>query len=72
MSEIDITLAQWKLVEVGRLVLIRRGPYTGKLAAVVEIVDHRRVRYLSTKSENAGKRHAGSAGETRTILTVRD
>lgn len=46
MSEIDITLAQWKLVEVGRLVLIRRGPYTGKLAAIVEIVDHRRVRYL--------------------------
>merc|ERR1712187_847712 len=43
MSEIDITLAQWKLVEVGRLVLIRRGPYTGKLAAVVEIIDHRRV-----------------------------
>lgn len=46
MSEIDIKLAQWKLVEVGRLVLIRRGPYTGKLAAIVEIIDHRRVRYL--------------------------
>ncbi|KAJ5368143.1 Protein transport protein yif1 [Penicillium cataractarum] len=43
MADIDVTLASWKLVEVGRLVLIRRGPYAGKLAAVVEIVDHRRV-----------------------------
>ena len=70
MSEIDITLAQWKLVEVGRLVLIRRGPYTGKLAAIVEIVDHRRVRYLfheiNTRMggdmQNCRKCSAGSAG----------
>lgn len=44
MADIDLKIAQWKLVEVGRVVLIRRGPYTGKLAAIVEIVDHRRVR----------------------------
>lgn len=44
MADIDVKIAQWKLVEVGRVVLIRRGPYTGKLAAIVEIVDHRRVR----------------------------
>lgn len=43
MADIDITIAQWKLVEIGRVVLIRRGPFTGKLAAIVEIVDHRRV-----------------------------
>ncbi|CAI7651483.1 unnamed protein product [Penicillium manginii] len=43
MADIEITLASWKLVEVGRLVLIRRGPFAGKLAAIVEIVDHRRV-----------------------------
>ncbi|KAJ5242170.1 uncharacterized protein N7469_000497 [Penicillium citrinum] len=43
MADIDVTLASWKLVEVGRLVLIRRGPFAGKLAAIVEIVDHRRV-----------------------------
>ncbi|KAJ6021149.1 hypothetical protein N7540_006653 [Penicillium herquei] len=43
MADIDVKLAAWKLVEVGRLVLIRRGPYAGKLAAIVEIVDHRRV-----------------------------
>lgn len=45
MADIDVKLASWKLVEVGRLVLIRRGPYAGKLAAIVEIVDHRRVRF---------------------------
>lgn len=45
MADIDVKVAQWKLVEVGRVVLIRRGPYIGKLAAIVEIVDHRRVRF---------------------------
>lgn len=44
MAEIDIKVSSWKLVEVGRVVLIRSGPYTGKLATIVEIVDHRRVR----------------------------
>ncbi|KAJ5100534.1 hypothetical protein N7456_006586 [Penicillium angulare] len=43
MADIDVKLAAWKLVEVGRLVLIRSGPFAGKLAAIVEIVDHRRV-----------------------------
>ncbi|KAJ5946194.1 hypothetical protein N7454_003033 [Penicillium verhagenii] len=43
MADIDVKLASWKLVEVGRLVLIRSGPFAGKLAAIVEIVDHRRV-----------------------------
>ncbi|GFN12254.1 60S ribosomal eL14 domain-containing protein [Aspergillus tubingensis] len=43
MADIDVQVAQWKLVEVGRVVLIRSGPYTGKLAAIVEIVDHKRV-----------------------------
>jgi ribosomal protein L14E/L6E/L27E len=44
MSNIDIKATTWKLVEVGRVVLIRKGPYTGKLAAIVEIIDHKRVR----------------------------
>lgn len=49
MADIDVKLASWKLVEVGRLVLIRRGPYAGKLAAIVEIVDHRRVRFKESR-----------------------
>jgi large subunit ribosomal protein L14e len=44
MAQIDLKSSSWKLVEVGRVVLIRRGPYTGKLATIVEIIDHKRVR----------------------------
>ncbi len=43
MAEIDIKAAQWRLVELGRVVLFVRGPYTGKLATIVEIIDHKRV-----------------------------
>jgi large subunit ribosomal protein L14e len=46
MAQIDIKAVSWKLVEVGRVVLIRRGPYTGKLAVIVEIIDHKRVCFL--------------------------
>ncbi|EZF32637.1 60S ribosomal protein L14-B [Trichophyton mentagrophytes] len=42
-QEIDIKPSTWKLVEVGRVVLIRRGPYADKLAAISEIIDHKRV-----------------------------
>lgn len=37
-------MSQWKLVEVGRVVLFMNGPHSGKLAAIVEIIDHKRVR----------------------------
>lgn len=40
----EITSSQWRLVEVGRVVLIENGPDAGKLAAIVEIIDHKRVR----------------------------
>jgi large subunit ribosomal protein L14e len=46
MANVDIKAASWKLVEVGRVVLIRRGPSTGKLAVIVEIIDHKRVRFF--------------------------
>ena len=45
MSGIDIKPAGWKLVEVGRVVVVRGGPHTGNLATIVEIVDHKRVRF---------------------------
>lgn len=44
MSNVDIKASSWKLVEVGRVVQIRSGPYEGKLAAIVEIIDNKRVR----------------------------
>ncbi|KAI1914006.1 hypothetical protein LOZ53_000523 [Ophidiomyces ophidiicola] len=43
MAQIDIKPSSWKLVEVGRVLLIRNGPYTGKLAVIAEIIDHKRV-----------------------------
>ncbi|EAW08744.1 60S ribosomal protein eL14 [Aspergillus clavatus NRRL 1] len=60
MADIDVKVAQWKLVEVGRVVLIRSGPFTGKLAAVVEIIDHKRVLVdgPSTEENKIVPRHA--------------
>jgi len=43
MAEIEVKASKWRLVEVGRVVLFVTGPYTGKLAAIVEIIDHKRV-----------------------------
>ena len=43
MSHIDVKASGWKLVEVGRVVYIREGPHAGKLAAITEIVDSKRV-----------------------------
>ncbi|KAK9447427.1 60S ribosomal protein eL14 [Limtongia smithiae] len=43
MSESVIKGAKWRLVEVGRIVLISKGPAAGKLATVVEIIDHKRI-----------------------------
>ncbi|KAL7923441.1 ribosomal protein L14 [Trichoderma austrokoningii] len=44
MGEALIEGSNWRLVEVGRVVLINgEHPYSGRLAAIVEIIDHKRV-----------------------------
>ncbi|TFB00729.1 60S ribosomal protein L14-A [Trichoderma ghanense] len=44
MGEASIEGSNWRLVEVGRVVLINGDhPYNGRLAAIVEIIDHKRV-----------------------------
>jgi large subunit ribosomal protein L14e len=44
MGEAVIEGSNWRLVEVGRIILISEGhPCAGRLAAVVEIIDHKRV-----------------------------
>ncbi|KAF2131163.1 hypothetical protein P153DRAFT_337488 [Dothidotthia symphoricarpi CBS 119687] len=43
MGDADITTSNWRLVEVGRVVLFNEGQYEGRLATVVEIIDHKRV-----------------------------
>ena len=43
MGDANITASQWKMVEVGLVVLIQGGPLDGRLAVIVEIIDHKRV-----------------------------
>ncbi|RYP64836.1 hypothetical protein DL769_006511 [Monosporascus sp. CRB-8-3] len=43
MGDATIESPSWRLVEVGRVVLIQgNSPYTGRLATIVEIIDHKR------------------------------
>ncbi|KAM0816670.1 hypothetical protein AB5N19_02472 [Seiridium cardinale] len=43
MGEASIIASNWRNVEVGRVVLLQEGTFTGRLAAIVEIIDHKRV-----------------------------
>lgn len=43
IEETTVTASQWKYVEVGRVALFSAGPYAGRLAAIVQIIDHKRV-----------------------------
>ena len=43
MGDAEITASSWKLVQVGRVAIFSTGPYVGRLAAIVEIIDHKRV-----------------------------
>ncbi|KAF2083601.1 hypothetical protein K490DRAFT_60344 [Saccharata proteae CBS 121410] len=60
MGDVEVKASQWRLVEVGRVVLFAQGEYEGRLAAIVEIIDHKRVLVdgpASTK-EKSVPRHA--------------
>ena len=51
MGDVDITTSAWRYVELGRVVIFGAGPYEGRLATIVEIIDHKRVCYrLNTGS----------------------
>ena len=51
MGDVDITTSAWRYVEVGRVVIFGNGPYEGRLATIVEIIDHKRVRLCSLLEE---------------------
>ena len=55
MGDAEIKASSWRLVEVGRVCLIHGGPSDGKLAAIVEIIDHKRVSKLG-KDSKIGRR----------------
>ncbi|EDO16839.1 hypothetical protein Kpol_1056p40 [Vanderwaltozyma polyspora DSM 70294] len=38
-----VKASNWRLVEVGRVVLIKKGQFAGKLASVVEIISQKKV-----------------------------
>jgi large subunit ribosomal protein L14e len=61
MGSVEVTASQWRLVEVGRVVLFVSGPYTGKLAAIAEIIDHKRV--CAHLGGRPGGRLGGSASQ---------
>ncbi|KAF4548031.1 putative 60S ribosomal protein L14-A [Elsinoe fawcettii] len=65
MGDADVTASNWRLVEVGRVVLFTRGPYAGKLAAIVEIIDHKRVLVdgPANKADSVVPRHAISLSD---------
>ena len=46
MGDATIIGSKWRLVEVGRVVLLQTGPSAGRLATIVEIIDHKRVRSI--------------------------
>ncbi|EGP91353.1 unnamed protein product [Zymoseptoria tritici ST99CH_1A5] len=60
MGDVDVTASNWRQVEVGRVVLFYSGPYAGRTAAIVQIIDHKRVLVdgPSSKAELAVARHA--------------
>lgn len=44
MGDATVVGSKWRLVELGRVVLLQgNGPYAGRLATIVEIIDHKRV-----------------------------
>lgn len=44
MGDADVTASNWRMVEVGRVAIFAKGPLTGRLAVIVQIIDHKRVR----------------------------
>lgn len=55
MGDASVTASSWRLVERGRVVLFKKGQYAGKLAAIAQIIDHRRVRSNETATGPSGK-----------------
>ena len=43
MGDAEVTASSWKMVEVGRVALFSAGKYAGRIAAIVQIIDHKRV-----------------------------
>ena len=59
MGDARITAPKWNLVQVGRVVLFNNGLFEGRLATIVEIIDHKRVRLnFGSATVKAGRKRA--------------
>lgn len=43
MGDAEVSASTWRMVQLGRVVLFVDGQFEGRLAAIVEIIDHKRV-----------------------------
>lgn len=52
MGDAEVTASSWRAVEVGRVAFFGSGPYTARVAAIVQIIDHKRVRLHDPHEQN--------------------
>lgn len=62
MGDVQIQTTKWRLVELGRVVVFTSGEFQGRLAAIVEIIDHKRVRFLMRDGAEGSRFGYGAAG----------
>ncbi|EMC94537.1 hypothetical protein BAUCODRAFT_111482 [Baudoinia panamericana UAMH 10762] len=75
MGEATVTQAKWRLVEVGRVAVFARGPYIGRLAAIVQIIDHKRALVEGPSSDKSKivPRHAAPLSQlSLTAIVIPD
>ncbi|KAF2654079.1 60S ribosomal protein L14 [Lophiostoma macrostomum CBS 122681] len=63
MGDVDITTSKWRIVEVGRVVIFGAGPYAGRLATIVEIIDHKRVLVDGPSEKAPVPRHSANLSD---------
>lgn len=44
MGDAEVTASSWRQVEQGRIAFFANGPFINRVAAIVQIIDHKRVR----------------------------
>ncbi|KIN01555.1 hypothetical protein OIDMADRAFT_19338 [Oidiodendron maius Zn] len=69
MGDADIKTSSWRLVEVGRVVLVHGGPSDGKLATIVEIIDHKRALIDGSSTDSKAAVPRQSIALAKLILT---
>nr|POE59147.1 60s ribosomal protein l14-a [Quercus suber] len=65
MGDAEVTASNWRLVEVGRVGIFAKGQFEGKIVAIVQIIDHKRVLVEGPSSDpkKAVPRHAAALSQ---------